>query len=175
MNTAATKPKTYEDFVKSQYYEGFVKFGRSCVTNEYLNPEQFAEWLIKEGKKLADWHKDSLYDEFLLVYVKKEPGMKALERTIIYLDSWAKENNKPWQDYFKEVSSSRAVHDIRSAKISPWMIYLCKSGDELLVKFSDEQVKMIEHIIDATFWMKQFANNKEEVVEVKNACEVAGI
>ena len=175
MNTAATKPKTYEDFVKSQYYEGFVKFGRSCVTNEYLNPEQFAEWLIKEGKKLADWHKDSLYDEFLLVYVKKEPGMKALERTIIYLDSWAKENNKPWQDYFKEVSSSRAVHDIRSAKISPWMIYLCKSGDELLVKFSDEQVKMIEHIIDATFWMKQFANNKEEVAEVKNACEVAGI
>ena len=150
MNTAATKSKTYEDFVKSQYYEGFVKFGRSCVTNEYLNPEQFAEWLIKEGKKLADWHKDSL-------------------------DSWGKENNKPWQDYFKEVTSARAVHDIRSAKISPWMIYLCRSGDDLLVKFSDEQVKMIEHIIDATFWMKQFANNKEEVAEVKNACEVAGI
>ena len=175
MNTAATKSQTYEDFVKSQYYEGFVKFGRSCVTNEYLNPEQFAEWLIKEGKKLADWHKDSLYDEFLLVYVKKEPGMKALERTIIYLDSWGKENNKPWQDYFKEVTSARAVHDIRSAKISPWMIYLCRSGDDLLVKFSDEQVKMIEHIIDATFWMKQFANNKEEVAEVKNACEIAGI
>ena len=175
MNTTASKTKSYEDFVRSQYYEGFVKFGRSCVTNEYLNPEQFAEWLIKEGKKLADWHKDSLYDEFLLVYVKKEPGMKALERTIIYLDSWAKENNKSWQDYFKEVSSARAVHDIRSAKISPWMIYLCKSGDDLLVKFSDEQVKIIEHIIDATFWMKQFANNKEEVAEVKNACEVAGI
>jgi hypothetical protein len=81
----------------------------------------------------------------------------------------------PWQDYFKEVSSARAVHDIRSAKISPWMIYLCESGDELLVKFSDEQVKMIQHIIDATFWMKQFANNREEVEEVKNACEVAGI
>ena len=67
------------------------------------------------------------------------------------------------------------MHDIRSAKISPWMIYLCKSGDDLLVKFSDEQVKMIQHIIDATFWMKQFANNREEVAEVKNACEVAGI
>ena len=175
MNTTASKPKSYEDFVRSQYYEGFVKFGRSCVTNEYLKPEEFAEWLIKEGKKLADWSKDKLYDEFLLVYVKKEPGMKALERTIIYLDSWGKEHNKPWQDYFKEVSSARAVHDIRSAKISPWMIYLCESGDELLVKFSDEQVKMIQHIIDATFWMKQFANNREEVEEVKNACEVAGI
>ena len=76
----------------SQYYEGFVKFGRSCIINEYLEPEKFAEWLIKNGKKLADWHKDKMYNEFLLMYVKKEPGLKALERTIIYLSEWAKEN-----------------------------------------------------------------------------------
>jgi hypothetical protein len=175
LNTTATKQKTQEDFVKSQYYEGFTKFGRSCVTNEYLNPENFAEWLIKNGKKLADWHKDSLYDEYLLSYVKKEPGMKALERTIIYLAEWSAENNIDWQDYFKEVSTPRAVHDIRSAKISPWLIYLSESGDTLLTRFSDEQVKMIAHIIDATFWMKVFANNKEEVSEVKKACGIAGL
>jgi len=80
MNTTAKNPKTQEEFIQSQYYEGFVKFGRSCLTNEYLQPEKFAEWLIKTGKKLKDWSKDSLYDEFLLTYVKKEPGMKALER-----------------------------------------------------------------------------------------------
>jgi len=175
INTTATKSKTQEDFVKSQYYEGFVKFGRSCVTNEYLQPEKFAEWLIKEGKKLKDWSKDTLYDEFLLTYVKKEPGMKALERNIIYLDSWAKENNTQWQNYFNEVSTPRAVHDIRSAKISPWLIYLSVTGDQLLPRFSDEQVKMIEHIIEANFWMKLFVQNKEEVAEVKQACEVAGI
>lgn len=175
LNTSASKPKSQEDFVKSQYYDGFVKFGRSCVTNEYLNPELFAEWLIKNGKKLADWTKDSLYDEWLLTYVKKEPGMKALERTIMYLSKWAEEHNCDWQDYFKAVSPARAVHDIRSAKISPWVIYLCQTGDDLLIRFNDEQVKMIEHIIDATFWMKQFASNKEEVAEVKQSCEVAGL
>lgn len=175
LNTTATKPKTHEDFIKSQYYEGFVKFGRSCITNEYLNPEKFAEWLIKNGKKLADWSKDKLYDEYLLTYVKKEPGMKALERTIIYLAEWAQEHNTDWQEYFKQVTTPRAVYDLRSAKISPWMLYLCDSGDELLTRFSDEQVKIIEHIIDATFWMKLFANNKEEVGEVKKACEMAGI
>ena len=40
---------------------------------------------------------------------------------------------------------------------------------------SNVEVKMIADIIDATFWMKQFAGNKEEVSEVKNSCEVAGI
>ena len=175
LNTTASKPKTQEDFVRSQYYEGFVKFGRSCVTNEYLNPEQFAEWLIKEGKKLADWSKDKLYDDYLLHYVKKEPGMKALERTIIYLDNWSKENNIDWTDYFKEVSTPRAIHDLRSAKVSPWVLYLCDTGDDLLTRLNDEQVVMIQHIIDATFWMKLFAQNKEEVAEVKKACELAGI
>lgn len=175
LNTSASKSKSQEDFVKSQYYDGFVKFGRSCVTNDYLNPEQFAEWLIKNGKKLADWTKDSLYDEYLLTYVKKEPGMKALERTIMYLSKWADEHNCDWQDYFSKVTTPRAVYDLRSAKVSPWLLYLCETGDELLTRFSDEQVKMIQHIIDATFWMKLFANNKEEVFDVKESCRIAGI
>lgn len=175
LNTATSKTKTIEDFIKSQYYEGFTKFGRSCLVNEYLNPEKFAEWLIKNGKKLADWSKDKLYDEYLLEYVKKEPGMKALERNILYLNKWSTESNNDWTEYFVKVSPARAVHDIRSAKISPWVIYLCETGDKLLTRFSDEQVKMIEDIIDATFWMKVFAKNKEEVAEVKQTCQIAGI
>jgi hypothetical protein len=93
LNTTVSKPKTMEDFIRSQYYEGFTKFGRSCIRNEYLEPEKFAEWLIKNAKKLADWSKDKLYDEFLLQYVKKEPGLRALERSVIYLTEWANDND----------------------------------------------------------------------------------
>jgi len=175
LNTAASKTKSMEDFIRSQYYEGFVKFGRSCVRNEYLEPEKFAEWLIKTGKKLADWGKDSLYDEFLLEYVKKETGLRALERSILYLAEWSEDNNCDWQEYFKVVSTPRAVHDIRSAKISPWLIYLSSTGAELLTRFSSEQIKMIDDIINAKFWVKVFANNAEEVESVRAACEAAGI
>lgn len=175
LNTQASKAKSMEDFIKSQNYEGFTKFGRSCVVNEYLQPEKFAEWLIKEGKKLADWSKDKLYDEYLLTYVKKEPGLKALERTIMYFNKWSEETGNDWQDYFQVVTPARAVHDIRSAKVSPWVLYLSETGGELLTRFNDEQVKMIQHIIDTTFWMKQFGHNREEVEEIKTTCEVAGI
>lgn len=175
MNTTVSKPKSQEDFIRSQYYEGFIKFGRSCIRNEYLNPEQFAEWLIKNGKKLADWSKDKLYDEYLLEYVKKEPGMKALERTITYISKWSEETEQEWNKYFEAVTTPRAVHDIRAAKVSPWVLYLSVTGDKLLERFSDEQVEMIQHIIDATFWMKVFSNNKEEVKVIKDTCEVAKI
>ena len=52
---------------------------------------------------------------------------------------------------------------------------MSETGDSLLTRLNDEQVKMIEHIIEANFWMKLFVQNKEEVAEVKKACEVAGI
>lgn len=175
LSTSASKPKSIEDFIRSQYYEAFVKFGRSCVRNEYLEPEKFAEWLIRNGKKLADWNKDSLYNEFLLEYVKKETGIRALERSVLYLAEWAKDNDCDWQDYFKVVSTPRAVYDIRAAKISPWLIYLSATGSELLTRLSTEQVQMVNDIIDAKFWVKVFARQAEEVGEVRTACEVAGI
>lgn len=175
LTVSNSKPKTQEDFIASAYYEGFVKFGRSCVRNEYLEPERFAEWLIKNGKKLADWPRDSMYNEYLLEYVRREPGLKALERTIMYLSTWSEESGQDWQDYFRVVSTPRAVYDIRAAKISPWVLYLSNTGSELLVRLSSEQVKMIDDIIDAKFWMKLFTENPDEVKEIQNTCEAAGI
>tara|TARA_B100001287_G_scaffold251520_1_gene232808 strand:- start:908 stop:1576 length:669 start_codon:yes stop_codon:yes gene_type:complete len=175
MNTSTKEPKSMEDFIMSQYYEGFTKFGRSCMTNEWLQPEKYTEWLIKNGVKLKQWTSDRQYDKFVKDYCRKEPGLKALERTIVYLAKWSEENDKDLQTYFKEVSPSRAVHDIRAAKISPWVIYLSQTGNDLLARFNDEQVKMIEEMIDPPFWMKLFTTSKEEVKEIKQMCKDANI
>jgi len=175
MNTNSSKPKTMEDFIRSQYYEGFTKFGRSCIRNEYMDPEKFAEWLIRTGKKLQDWNKDQMYNDYLLEFVKKEPGMRALERTITYFATWAEENNTDFNQYFRTVSTPRAVHDIRSAKVSPWVLHLSESGVELLGRMSNEQVVMIKPLIDTEFWVKVFMKSKEETDEVEAMCTQAGL
>jgi|TARA_B110000503_G_scaffold38977_1_gene64111 hypothetical protein len=175
LNTSAKHPKTMEDFILSPYYESFVKFGRACQVNEWLQPEKFTEWLIKTGVKLKLWISDAQYDKFLKEYVKKEPGLRALERTIIYMAKWGEENNEAWQSYFVNVSPSRAVYDIRSGKVSPWVLYLSDTGGTLLERFNDEQVKMIQDNIDPPFWMKLFKKNKDEVAEIKETCERANL
>jgi hypothetical protein len=108
-------------------------------------------------------------------YVRKEPGLKALERSIIYLAEWSEDNNTGWQTYFTEVTPARAVFDLRSGKISPWILYLSETGGSLLERFNDEQIKMIDDIIDPPFWMKLFSNNAEEVKEVKQTCKEANL
>ena len=175
LNTSAKEPKSMEDFIMSQYYEAFVKYGRACQVNEWLQPERYTEWLIKNGVKLKQWTSDRQYDKFIKDYVRKEPGLKALERTIVYLSKWSDENDKAWQNYFTEVSPSRAVHDIRAAKVSPWVIYLSGTGNKLLERFNDEQVAMIDEMIDPPFWMKLFTASKEEVKKIKQTCKDANI
>ena len=175
LNTSAKEPKSMEDFIMSQYYEAFVKYGRACQVNEWLQPERYTEWLIKNGVKLKQWTSDRQYDKFIKDYVRKEPGLKALERTIVYLSKWSDENDKAWQNYFTEVSPSRAVHDIRAAKVSPWVIYLSGTGNKLLERFNDEQVQMIDEMIDPPFWMKLFTTSKEEVKTIKQTCKDANI
>ena len=175
LNTNSSKPKTMEDFIRSQYYEGFTKFGRSCIRNEYMDPEKFAEWLIRNGKKLQDWNKDKMYNDYLLEFVKKEPGMRALERTITYFATWAAENDTDFNEYFRTVSTPRAVHDIRSARVSPWVIHLSESGVELLARMSNEQVEMIKPLIDTKFWVNVFMKSKEETDEVEAMCTQAGL
>ena len=59
MNMQNAKTKTYEEFATSKYYAGFVKFGRKMVNEELLEPENYAEYLIRESVKLSDWTKDS--------------------------------------------------------------------------------------------------------------------
>ena len=175
LNTSAKHPKSMEDFIVSPYYGSFVKFGRACQVNEWLQPELFTEWLIKTGVKLKLWISDAQYDKFLKDYVKKEPGLKALERTIIHMSKWGEEHNEAWQTYFVNVSPSRAVYDIRSGKVSPWVLYLSDSGGTLLERFNDEQVKMIQDNIDPPFWMRLFKKNKDEVAEIKQTCEEANL
>lgn len=175
LNTSAKEPKSIEDFIMSPYYESFVKYGRACQVNEWLAPEKFTEWLIKNGVKLKQWVSDAQYDKFLKQYVRKEPGLKALERTIIYLAEWSKDNNLPFQTYFTEVSPSRAVFDLRAGKVSPWVLYLSETGDSLLKRFNDEQIQMIDDVIDPPFWMKLFSSNAEEVKEVKQTCKDANL
>ena len=73
------------------------------------------------------------------------------------------------------VSASRAVHDIRSARVSPWVLHLSESGVELLGRMTNEQVEMVKPLINVEFWVRVFIKNKEETDEVESMCKTAGI
>ena len=53
--------KNFDDFDKSPYYNGFVKFGHYMVNTHCINTEEYTKWVLKSGIRLDSWAKYSTY------------------------------------------------------------------------------------------------------------------
>jgi hypothetical protein len=172
------KNKSYEDFSSSPYYSAFVKYGRYCVAIHAINFVSFTSWLLKNNKKLDFWCKDSLYEEWMLLYLQKESPQDALERALKEMQKYADDHpelKNGFRDYFKYGNGNRICHHIVSGRISPWIIYNCASGVDFLDQLGEEQVGIVLPYIDPAYWQKKFKDYPADVVWVKEVLTAAGL
>jgi hypothetical protein len=159
--------KSYSDFAKSPYYNAFVKFGSFVSNTNPLYPQKFIDWVIKSGVKLDHWCKDELYEKYVVDLLMTEHAETALERTLKTMQDWADGNSAVWNSYFSQVSTNRAVYDIKDGKISPWVLLQSPSGKEMLQSFRDDQLAAIANIINPQVWVRKFKNATYETELIK--------
>jgi len=171
----SSKPKTYDDFCKSAYYNAFVKFGRYMMHINPLYPDKYIDYIITSKIKLDHWARDDLYEAYIIDVLKSEPVESALQRTIATMMDWAQEQNAQWSDYFRLVNTNRAVMHIQQGKISPWLVLGCRAGKKMLKSFNDEQLQMCDRFIDPIFWNNKFKNYKSDLLFVEETVKEAKI
>jgi hypothetical protein len=169
------KQKTYSDFCKSPYYNGFVKFGRYMMHINPLYPEKYIDYVIKSRVKLDHWARDELYETYLIETLKIEPVESALQRSIATMMDWAEEQHAQWSDYFRLVNTNRAVQHIQQGKISPWLVLGCNAGKKMLQSFNDEQLQMIEKFINPSFWPSKLKSYPADLLFVQETAKEAKI
>lgn len=163
--------KTFNDFVKSPFYNGFIKFGSFVNNIKPLYPSKYIEWLIKNGIHLDKWCKDSTYDKYVVSLIYTESVESALERTVTNMQLWADKNNSEWNQYFNKVPVNIAYFDLRDGKISPWLLLNCQSGVTLLSKFREDQLNSIITVLNFDKWEKIFNNHEDDIKLVKQIVE----
>ena len=175
LSAGAKKDKTYEEFCKSQYYNAFVKFGSFVSNVKPLYPEKYINYVVTSGVKLDQWCREEMYETYAVALIKKEGVETAVERSVNTMFDWAEENNSIWNHYFNYVSANQAVWHIKDGKISPWVILNCKTGKDLLGKFSDEQLSMIYNILDPKHWAVRFKRHPKDVQLVKDVAKESNL
>ena len=175
LTMTAKKPKTSQEFIESDFYIDFVKFGNHIANLRPVYPEKFIDFVIKNSVKLKDWTKDFVYDTYIIDLVQKEPAEAATERSIAEMIEWATLNNSEFSHFFNTISPNEAAHLIRTGKISPWVLYLCESGSILMDKFNEDHAKIIGSIIDPGFWMKKFKKQSDDVDYIRSILEQSGL
>ena len=106
---------------------------------------------------------------------KKEPAQRGIVRSIQCMEKWALEKETDWHNYFRAVSPQLAIHHIRGGKVSPWLIFLSESGQNLWANLNEEQITLIKDIADPTFWRRIFLKNPEEVTLVQDIVEASNL
>lgn len=175
LTQGAKKDKTYDDFIKSPYYNAFVKFGSFINNVMPIYPDKFMDFVIKSGVKLDQWCRDELYETYLYEMIKTEPVESAVQRSLQTMMEWGDVSQAQFNHYFNYVNLNRAVHDIRNGKISPWLLLNCASGKKMLNNFSNEQLDLIAPAFDLPFWLKKFKQVPADIILIKEICEEAGI
>jgi hypothetical protein len=166
--------KTFDDFAQSPYYRAFVKYGRHCVAIRAINVGRFTEWLLKNNKKIDHWCRDSIYTEYIGVYIQQENIADALGRALEEAIAWSEETGNPDRDYLRYGNPNRICYAISNGRISPWVLYNCDSGQEFLSSLNAEQIAMTWSMIDSDFWQKKFQDYPADTEYARTILAKAG-
>ena len=175
IGTNSKKDKTYEEFASSQYYIAFVKFGSYCVDLHVDDVPGLTTWLLKNQIKIDRWTSDQVFNDWLKSRLKTESVDRAFERTVLFMQNWANENNCAWNEYFEKVSSNMAVFHICSGKISPWVLFASNAAQEFLDKLNPEQLQMVVDYIDVPYWQRTFKKYPEDFSWVQKVLSEASL
>lgn len=175
LSQGSAKKKTYEDFIASQYYNAFIKFGRHIVDIRAINSDDLIDYVIKEKVKLDNWCKDSVYAKYLTQQIKRENPNEAMERSIATMIEWADEVKAPYKHYFFYCNANIICNKIEQGRISPWVLYNCDSGIAFLEGLNDDQVNVIFARIDPDFWNQKFVNYLADSEYCKKLLKEAGL
>ena len=175
LSAGTKKEKTYEEFVKSSFYNAFVKFGSFVSNVRPLYPDRYIDWVVTSRVKLDHWCKDEMYETYANELIRKEGVETALERSINTMAEWAKEHKSSYNHYFLYASTNRITWDIKDGKISPWILLNCKSGKAVLNNFNEEQLAMLTNVLDPKHWSIKFKRQKKDIELVQQVVKEANL
>jgi len=167
--------KTYKDFVDSNYYIAFVKFGRHIKMINAVKPERFIDYVITENKKLDYWCQERVYVAYLQQMIRKENPNDSLQRGLEVMIKWGDGTGSDWAHYFKEASPNAVCKEIQNGRISPWIVYNSNSGLAFLDKLNEDQLGQIYDYIDPEYWTNRFTNYMGDVEYMKDTLKEAGL
>ena len=177
LTQGSAQTKSYADFVVSQYYLAFVKFGRHLVAIKAINPSAFIDYVIRQNKKLDQWTYESIYVEYLHQYLKKEAVQDALERSLLEMQDYVDKNPQigTIANYFNFGNSNRICFHISTGRVSPWVVFNCNSGIAFLETLTEEQIAQILPWIDPTYWDKKFKDYVADRIWIQESLHLAGL
>lgn len=170
-----SKPKSEIEFIKSSYYDNFIKYGEFMTIVKINSLEKYTRFLLDNNVPITAWCDDVVYNTYITNIIRKEKPVEAVERTILVMERWAKDNEQPITEYFSGEKPSTILTNIHRGKLSPWVLYNTKSGKNFLRRLNSIHMDKLYEIIDPEFWKTEFTKHEKETFAIKSVLKTVGL
>jgi hypothetical protein len=167
------KPKTITQFLNSNVYKGFIRFGKLYTTIDVISIDKFVEYVIEKNIGIDSWTDSHIYTEYIYDLIISELPGDALERAVSHSIKWAEDGHDSG-DIIRNNKDSTVCYYIINGFISPWVLLNCKSGITFLHNLSEEYVNVIWAFINPTIWEIKINNNQHQVSYIKKTLTELG-
>jgi len=178
LNTFSKKTEfktSHRNFIDSQYYSAFIKFGKHMRDLNAIEPAKFIDYVIKNNLPIDKWTHDFVYEQYVRELTRQESGEEALERNIMLMNEWSMQTGESWIDFFRKVNTNQAVAWLKSGRISPWILYNVSSSIEFFERCTPEQLDMIKTYAPPGPWKIKFNKNKDSCNFIKETLQNSGM
>lgn len=166
---------SYDNFMASTLYGGFVRFGRHLLNLGAINVVGFINFLLRIEAPIDEWTNLRLYRTYIRELSKTETALDAIERNFRLMQQWSETSGEQWHDFFRKVEPPLATLWISNGRLSPWMLFTASSANELLTRLNQEQTGMVEQSVDTEFWQLKIERHQQEVEEIRSMLAQHGI
>lgn len=173
--TKAHMIPSYQEFTASMMWPSLIKFHAWCQEQLVQECEQFVFWLLNRNVALHNWCDIRLYNEFLQELLISESAEQALKRSLKVVHDWHVNSQKSYSDFFESVNCNQLTQWIQQGKISAWLLYNCKTAENYFLRCTPEQLGIIQQTAPITKWKVKFLRLSDQVAEIKNVLQEAGL
>ena len=152
---------SYRNFIDSQYYNAFMRFGRHIRDLNAVEPAKLIDYVIKNNLPIDKWTHDFVYEQYIRELTRQETAEDAMERNIMLMHEWSIQTGEQWTDFFRKVNPNQATMWIKSGRISPWVLYNADSAVELFERCTPEQLSIIKGCAPPGPWKIKFNKQKD--------------
>ncbi len=165
---APNQKRDFQAFIKSPYYNGFMKWADFVIANDVGMSKQYLNYLIENAVPLNKWNSDFVLEKFISSFVLKENPESAVIRTIEFLNKWSEYNQKPMANFFVEEHSNKIILQFKLGKLSPWFLFVSDVAQQWFDSLNEDQLMAMQRFIDPNIWKRKVALYNKEVMELKS-------
>lgn len=164
------KEKSLDDFLKSPFYNTFVKLSEFGVTNQIVSSYKYIDWLLAANVPQRLWYSENNLPRFREWLVENENPIDQTKATKDYIQVWCRENDMRPDEFWEKITVGHALKMITSNKISPWVLFGHEPALEgLMSRFQGEPLHILNDHVNIGYWLKKIENETTQV-DLVNQC-----